>query len=71
VISGQAQTDHYGLRLFEIAFVLVRFGDVARFSKERESQHHCFGDRASGTLRYERTTGQIWRDRGGGKALHA
>src|SRR4029450_3048805 len=31
----------------------------------------CLGARASRTLRHESTTGQIWRDRGGGKALHA
>src|SRR5882724_7525395 len=31
----------------------------------------CLGARASGRLRYESTTGQIWRDRGRGKALHA
>jgi ribonuclease BN (tRNA processing enzyme) len=28
----------------------------------------CLGARASGTLRYESTTDQIWRDRGRGKA---
>src|SRR6266513_1050379 len=31
----------------------------------------CLGARASGRLRYESTTGQIWRGRGRGKALHA
>ena len=31
----------------------------------------CLGGRANGTLGYESTTGQIWRDRGRGKALHA
>src|SRR5438093_1396322 len=39
--------------------------------RTRESRHHCLGDRASGRLRYESTTGEIWRDRGRGKALHA
>src|SRR6266567_5322989 len=31
----------------------------------------CLGARASRTLRYESTTGQIWRNRGRGKVLHA
>src|SRR6266446_6015552 len=30
----------------------------------------CLGPQASGTLRNESTTGQIWRGRGRGKALH-
>src|SRR5207253_8386904 len=59
------------LRFFEIARLLVRFNHVASFIKERELQHHCLGAQASGTLRNESTTGQIWRDRGRGKALHA
>jgi hypothetical protein len=36
----------------------------------REIPASCLGDRASGTLRYEGATGQIWRDRSRGKALH-
>jgi len=35
-----------------------------------ESLSRCLGVQASGTLRNESTTDQIWRDRGRGKTLH-
>ncbi len=61
--SGKAQCDTSETSpLSELPRLLVRLDHVARFIKERESQRHCLVDRVSGTLRYENTTGQIWRD---------
>src|SRR4029453_8398583 len=66
-----AYADRDNSPLFEIVLVLVRLDHVAGFIINANHDIDCLGDRASGTLRYESTTDQIWRDRGRGRALQA